>query len=199
MFAELSFKVEATEKASDEPTISIDDNVRKALSSEELASLRDSLVSALARGARGFPVVGIAVRVVDVRRDGDTSSGALRACASTFIDQLLGRGRKTSVGSGDHSHGIVLEPIMTVEVESPEKYLGSILNDLTGVRRGQVERVDSRVQWSAVTASVPLYTLLGYATSLRSMTQGEGTFSMEYLTHQPVDDATVAGMLGSSS
>jgi len=84
---------------------------------------------------------------------------------------------------------------MSVEIESPSQFIGGILSDISGHRRGHIHDVSARGNWTSISATVPLYPLLGYASVLRSMTQGEGSFSMEYLEHQPVDDITAQSML----
>ena len=90
---------------------------------------------------------------------------------------------------------------MAVEIELPANYLGDVLSDFTAKKRGQVREVITLDVNSLTTVigEVPLATMLGYATSIRSMTQGEGSFSMEYLTHSPVDQHIADEFLGSSS
>ena len=74
---------------------------------------------------------------------------------------------------------VLLEPMMKVEVETPEDFLGSIIGDLSS-RRGQVEGQSVEDGTSKISAKVPLAEMFGYATELRSMTQGRGIFSMEF-------------------
>ena len=155
---------------------------------DRYSALHDALGSAITRGPLGFPIIGISVHVLEVKRDADTTPGAIRACVSTFIDGLF---RKDS-DSGCRS--IMLEPVMSVEIELPDHYVGDILNDLTSQRRANIHAVNTRSMWSTINADVPLYTLLGYASNLRSMTQGEGSFSMEYLAHHPVDDSVALNL-----
>jgi len=80
---------------------------------------------------------------------------------------------------------VLLEPMMKVEVEVPEDFLGSIIGDLSS-RRGQVEGQSIDDGQSKVQAKVPLAEMFGYATQLRSMTQGRGIFSMEFSTYEEV-------------
>jgi len=194
MFASLQFRVEATLPAYSIPTFHIDPTLRKTLSAEEFNALHDSLSGALSRGPQGFPISGIALTVLDLSRDSDTTAGAIRACVCTFIDSLFRTDHRTkSIMS------ILLEPTMRVEIESPSQFIGDILSDLSGHRRGHIHDVSSRGSWTSIAATVPLHPLLGYASVLRSMTQGEGSFSMEYLEHQPVDDSTAQSMLAETS
>eukprot|EP00624_Nannochloropsis_granulata_P006346 evm.model.NODE_4672_length_10586_cov_28.705555.3 len=99
---------------------------------------------------------------------------------------------------------VVLEPVMKVEVYAPEASFGSVLSDLTVARRGTVRDVDGRgggeekdtmvmTGKHVIRADVPLVALLGYATALRSITQGEGGFSMEFSHYAPSTTSHGAG------
>ena len=74
---------------------------------------------------------------------------------------------------------VILEPIMQVEVETPEMYAGSVMGDLSS-RRGQVQGMEERLGDRVIRAEVPLSEMFGYATALRSMTQGRATYTMEF-------------------
>jgi elongation factor G len=187
MYASLSFEV-TPKPGTGLPTISISDEVKEIALADEQSSLKDALTSSFSRGPQGFPVTGFHVRVVGMERDHDTTAGAVRACASLFMDSVLRGDRK-----------MILEPIMAVEIELPPSFLGEILSDLTSKRRGNVKEilnVDGSTL-SSILADVPLATMLGYATSMRSMTQGEGSFAMEYLTHSPVEQSIANEFLNS--
>jgi len=80
---------------------------------------------------------------------------------------------------------VLLEPIMKVEVEVPENFLGDVMGDLNS-RRGQVEGMGSEAGIAKVTAKVPLAQMFGYATDIRSKTQGRGVFSMEFSNYEEV-------------
>jgi elongation factor G len=80
---------------------------------------------------------------------------------------------------------VLLEPMMKVEVEVPENYLGDIMGDLNS-RRGQIEGMGSDQGLSKVTSKVPLAEMFGYATDIRSKTQGRGIFSMEFSHYEEV-------------
>jgi len=79
---------------------------------------------------------------------------------------------------------VVLEPIMKVEVVVPPEFLGDVLGDLNS-RRGHIEGMEDRAGAQVVRAKVPLATMFGYATDLRSLTQGRATYSMEFSHYQP--------------
>jgi elongation factor G len=167
------------------PVIKILDNPKQSLSADEIVALTEGLQSALQKGPKGFPVVGLLVEVTSVSRDQDTTSGSLRACASVLCNSVL-----------QHSSRSLLEPIMALEVEAPRDFIGAVLSDLTQ-RRAQVKNVGGGEETKentkkgsegvqTILAHVPLATMLGYATSIRSMTQGQASFSLEYLKHLPV-------------
>ena len=80
---------------------------------------------------------------------------------------------------------VILEPIMDVEIQTPSDYLGDVLGDVTA-RRGRVERVEERAAAQTIRALVPLGELFGYATDLRSRTQGRATFTPQFHSYQEV-------------
>jgi elongation factor G len=80
---------------------------------------------------------------------------------------------------------VLLEPMMKVEVEAPENFLGDVMGNLNS-RRGQIEGMNSEQGVTKVTAKVPLAEMFGYATDIRSMTQGRGIFSMEFSHYEEV-------------
>jgi len=183
LFAALTFEVEAL-GTSDDPVFGIAEEAKAILTSDEHVALLDGIKGALSRGPKGFPVVGVKVIVTGVERDTDTTPGAIRACAAVFIDQLM-RGE----------HHALLEPIMDLEIELPVQFVGDVLSDLTVKRRAQVkevlaagsdeERGGTGTKSSTIMAQVPLASMLGYASSIRSLTQGEGSFSLEFCKYSP--------------
>ena len=82
----------------------------------------------------------------------------------------------------------LLEPVMAVEVVTPEDFLGDVVGDLSS-RRGRVEGVELRGNARAVRAMVPLAEMFGYATDMRSKTQGRAAFTMQFATYEPVPGA----------
>lgn len=77
---------------------------------------------------------------------------------------------------------------MHMEIEVPDQFVGDVISDLTGKRRAQdIELRALHSGMSMIVSKVPLQSILGYATTLRSMTQGEGVFSTEYFSHEPVE------------
>ena len=164
-------------KASDEPIIEITPAVRQQCTADEYIALLEGLRASFIRGPKGFPVTGFRLIVQSIEKDSDTTPGAIRACTASFVDHLLRSNRR-----------ILLEPMMSVVIEVPYSRLGDVLSDITVKRRGEVIEVITNevINLNTIVASIPLATLLGYATAIRSLTQGEGSFSMEYLGHNEV-------------
>ncbi len=123
----------------------------------------------------GYPLIDVKVTLVDGSyHDVDSSEMAFKIAGSmAFKDGV----RKCNP--------VLLEPMMKVEVEVPEDFLGSVIGDLSS-RRGQVEGQSIDDGLSKVNAKVPLAEMFGYATTLRSMTQGRGIFSMEFSNYEEV-------------
>lgn len=176
MFAALTITLKKVEGFSP-AQITIDNDLNKKLSPLERDTIMDAFASCLLSGSRGYPVVGVSLHISSFLKDHDTTEGAIRACIVSYIHSIL-----KEVGT------VVLEPVMNLEIECPEVSVGSVLSDLSVKRRAEIKEVTSLPgEISSVTAIVPLATMLGYATELRSMTHGQGNFSMEYFSLQEVD------------
>ncbi|GAB4213696.1 MAG: elongation factor G [Roseiflexaceae bacterium] len=126
----------------------------------------------------GFPVVDIKATLYDGSfHEVDSSEMAFKIAASMALKDGVRKGRP-----------ILLEPIMKVEVTAPEDFLGTVLGDINS-RRGQVEGMEARGNAQVVRAYVPLASMFGYTTDLRSATQGRATSSMEFAYYQPLPEA----------
>jgi elongation factor G len=145
------------------------------------AGLREAMESgALA----GYPVVDVKATLVDGSyHEVDSSELAFKIAASMALKDGMRKGKS-----------IILEPIMRVEIVTPEEFLGDILSDLHS-RRGQVESVETYTQMTTIHGSVPLAETFGYATSLRSKTQGRATHSMEFARYQQVPGELAAKIM----
>ncbi|WFB34663.1 elongation factor G [Kiritimatiellota bacterium B12222] len=116
-----------------------------------------------------FPVVGVRVNLTDGKyHDVDSSDMAFRIAARNAMREAI---RKASPK--------ILEPMMKVEVETPDEYQGSVIGDLSS-RRGIIGAMNTRGEVCVVNASVPLAEMFGYSTALRSMSAGKATYSMEF-------------------
>ncbi|MDJ0786951.1 MAG: elongation factor G [Myxococcota bacterium] len=123
----------------------------------------------------GFPVVDVKVRLVDGQaHDVDSSERSFKIAGSLGMREGLRQG-----GS------VLLEPIMNVEVVTPEDFVGGIQGDLNS-RRGQISGIELRGAAQAIRATVPLSTMFGYVNNLRSMSQGRATYTMEFAHYAQV-------------
>jgi elongation factor G len=123
----------------------------------------------------GYPVIDLKVRLIDGSyHDVDSSEMAFKIAGSMAI--------RDGVEKADP---VLLEPMMKVEVEVPENFLGDVMGDLNS-RRGMIEGMNNEDGLAKVTAKVPLETMFGYATDIRSKTQGRGIFSMEFSNYAEV-------------
>ncbi len=123
----------------------------------------------------GYPVIDLRATLVDGSyHDVDSSEMAFKIAGSMAIKEAVMK-----------ANPVLLEPMMKVEVEVPENFLGDVMGDLNS-RRGQIEGMDSEQGIAKVSAQVPLAEMFGYATDIRSKTQGRGVFSMEFSRYDEV-------------
>ena len=153
-----------------------DRTVGGSIPREFIPAVRRGVEQALTSGARaGYPVVDIAVGLVSGSYHAvDSSEIAFQAAGSIALRSALERARS-----------VLLEPIMKLEVVVPEEYFGDVMGDI-GSRRGSVLGTDARGNARVIQAAVPLAETFGYATVLRSLTQGRATYSMEFDRYEPV-------------
>jgi elongation factor G len=139
------------------------------------AGLREALESGV---VAGYPLVDIKATLYDGSyHEVDSSEMAFKIAGSMALKEGVQRGQP-----------ILLEPIMKIEVVAPEEYTGDIIGNLSS-RRGTIEGMELRTEGvQSIRASVPLAEMFGYATRLRSMTQGRGTFTMEFEHYAPVSE-----------
>jgi elongation factor G len=142
---------------------------------EYIPAIEKGVVEAMAGGVlAGFPLVDLKVALTfGSYHDVDSSEMAFKIAASMALKDGV---RKAS--------GVILEPIMNVEVVVPEEYLGDTMGDLSS-RRGKIIGMNSRGGAQVIDAHVPLSSMFGYATDLRSMTQGRGIFTMLLAYYEP--------------
>jgi elongation factor G len=141
-------------------------------------------IPAVERGAResleggvlaGYPLVDVKVRLIDgSSHDVDSSEMAFKIAGSMAAREAAKKAAP-----------VLLEPVMSVEVVAPEEYMGDVMGDLSR-RRGHVQGTDSRAGAQVITATVPLKEMFGYATDLRSATQGRATYTMQFSHYEPV-------------
>jgi elongation factor G len=143
---------------------------------EYIPGVEKGLTSVLTSGVlAGFPVVDLKVSLVDGKyHDVDSSALAFEIASRAALREALQKG-----GS------VLLEPIMRVEVVTPEEYTGSVIGDLNS-RRGHIQGQDMRGNANVINAMVPLANMFGYVNVLRSMTQGRATFTMQFDHYEQV-------------
>jgi elongation factor G len=131
----------------------------------------------------GYPVVDVRVELVDGSyHDVDSSEMAFKVAGSMAFKNAMQRAKPK-----------LLEPVMAVEVVTPEEYLGDVMGNLNS-RRGRVEHLEASGNAQSIRARVPLAEMFGYATDLRSMTQGRATFTMQFDRYEEVPQS-IAGAI----
>ncbi|NJL50199.1 MAG: elongation factor G [Blastochloris sp.] len=143
---------------------------------EYLPGVEKGLQSVLGNGVvAGFPVVDLKVQLVDgAYHEVDSSALAFEIASRAALREALQKGAS-----------VLLEPIMKVEVVTPEDYTGSVIGDLNS-RRGQIQGQDMRGNAVVINAMVPLANMFGYVNTLRSMSQGRATFTMQFDHYEQV-------------
>ena len=152
---------------------------------EYIPAVEKGIREALDNGVlAGYPVVDVKVTLFDGSyHDVDSSEIAFKIAGSMAFKQAA---RKASP--------VLLEPIMSVEVVVPEDFMGDVIGDLSS-RRGKVLGMDTRPAAQAIDARVPLAQMFGYATDVRSMTQGRATYTMQFSHYEPVPAAVAEGII----
>jgi len=136
----------------------------------------------------GYPVVDIRVELVEGSyHEVDSSEMAFKIAGSMAFKNAAQRAKPK-----------LLEPVMAVEVVTPEEYLGDVMGDLNS-RRGRVEGLEPRGNAQAIKARVPLATMFGYATDLRSTTQGRATFTMQFDRYEEVPQSIASELVDSQT
>ena len=144
--------------------------------SEYIPAVKKGIEEALETGVKaGYPMVDVRVTLVDGKyHDVDSSEIAFKVAGSIALKEAARRAKP-----------VLLEPIFAVEVVTPEEFLGDVIGDLSR-RRGRVEGQERRGNALAVTARVPLSEMFGYATDLRSNTQGRANYTMQFERYEEV-------------
>ena len=151
-----------------------------------IPAVEKGIVEAASKGfLAGYPVVDFRVTLYDGSyHDVDSSEIAFKLAGSKGFKKCM-----------EQAKPCLLEPIMNVEITVPENYSGDIMGNLNG-RRGRIQGMDSKSGSTVIKAQVPLAEMLSYASDLTSMTQGRGTYSMEFshydIVPQPIADKIVA-------
>ncbi len=155
---------------------------------EYIPAVDKGIQGALASGSyAGYPVVDVKVTLVDGSyHDVDSSEMAFSTAGSMAFKEALRKGAPQ-----------ILEPMMKVEVTTPEEFMGDVMGDLNS-RRGQIGGMEPRGNAQVISANVPLANMFGYVSTLRSMTQGRAAYSMEFHHYAPVPAALAEELIEKS-
>ncbi len=154
----------------------INETTSDVIPSEFQAVIEDGIRDAALSGTiAGYPVVDVVIRVVGGSfRDAESTELGYRIAASTAFSNGCSRAQPT-----------LLEPIVEVDIITPGEFMGEVIGNINA-RNGEVEQIDHKDPVSEIKARVPLKRMFGYSTDLRSVTQGRGTFSMQFLKYDKV-------------
>ena len=154
----------------------VDATVGGSVPKEYVPSVDKGIREALQSGViAGYPTQDIKVTLVDGSyHEVDSSEAAFKIAGSMAIKKAL-----------EQSGPVLLEPIEKVEVETPEQYMGDVMGNLSG-RRGKIEGIEDRTNTKVIHAKVPLGEMFGYATDLRSQTQGRASYTMQFDSYEAV-------------
>ena len=172
-FAEIVATVEPLTEG--EEVYSFEDKVSGGrIPKEYIPAVNAGIQSAMTSGVlAGFQVLGMKVTLHDGKHhDVDSSEMAFKIAAQAWFREVIKQAKP-----------VLLEPIFSVEVVTPEDYMGDVVGDLNS-RRGKVGQMEARGNYQVVTAQVPLSEMFGYATDLRSRTQGRATYTMQFDSYQ---------------
>ncbi len=160
-----------------------------AIPSEYIPAVEQGIEEALGSGVKaGYPMVDVRVELVDGKyHDVDSSEMAFKIAGSMAIQEATRRAKP-----------VLLEPVMSVEVVTPEEFLGDVIGDLSR-RRGKVQGQEPRGNALAVHAFVPLGEMFGYATDVRSSTQGRATYTMQFERYEEVPQSIAEQIVESTT
>ena len=162
--------IELTPKERGEGFEFIDKIVGGTIPREYIGAVEKGIKEALTKGViAGYPMVDVSVTLYDGSyHEVDSSELAFQIAGSMAL--------QAGVKKAD---GVILEPVMKVEVVTPEEFMGDVMGDLNS-KRGNIEKMDDRGKMKVIDAKVPLSEMFGYATQVRSMTQGRASYTMEF-------------------
>ncbi len=149
-----------------------------AIPKEFIKPVEQGVQDAMASGElAGYPVIDVKATLLDGSfHDVDSSELAFRIAASkAFRDAML------------KASPILMEPVMEVEVVTPEDFMGEVIGDINS-KRGKISEINTRNKMTTIKSEVPLANMFGYATDLRSKTQGRATFTMQFKKYEPVTE-----------
>jgi elongation factor G len=160
-----------------------------AIPREFIKPVDEGIKEALTRGVlAGYPIDDVRVELYDGSyHDVDSSEMAFKIAGSMAAKDGVAK-----------ANPAILEPVMKVEVTAPEEFMGDVIGNLNA-RRGQIEGIDERGSSRMIRAHVPLAEMFGYATDLRSMSQGRAEFTMQFERYEEVPQSILAELVTSDS
>ena len=156
---------------------------------EYIPAVDKGIQDAMTSGAAfGYPMVDCSVELTyGSYHDVDSSEMAFRTCGSMAMKDAARKGKP-----------VLLEPIFSIEIVTPEDYMGSVIGDLNS-RRGKINNLDERAGAKVITGELPLSDSFGYATDLRSVTQGRATYTMQFSHYAPTPKGVLDKLLKKAS
>jgi elongation factor G len=148
---------------------------------------REGVLEAMGSGSlAGYPVTRVGAALVGGEvREPDSTELAFRVAGAMAFREAFGRGEP-----------VLMEPVMSMEIVTPEEFVGDVINDFNA-RRAKVQEIEHRTEVQAVQGVIPLRETFGYATDLRSLTQGRASYTMQFLRFEPLAPGISAKILGS--
>ena len=155
---------------------------------EYVRSVEQGIREALASGiVAGYPIIDVKATLIDGSyHEVDSSEMAFRIAGSIALKE-----------GARKAQPVLLEPVMNVEVVTPDDYLGDVMGDLSS-RRGRIGGMTQRSSARVIGASVPLSEMFGYATSLRSISQGRAVYTMQFSHYEEVPGSRTAEILSAN-
>ena len=147
-----------------------------------IPAVSEGIQEAMSTGVlAGYPMVDVKASLLDGSyHEVDSSDLAFKIAGSLALKNAAAK-----------AHPVLLEPVMSVEVVTPPEFMGDVMSDLNS-RRGHIDGMEQRASGQVIVATVPLSTMFGYATTLRSMTQGRATYSMQFKRYAAVPASVAA-------
>ncbi|MBI3758141.1 MAG: elongation factor G [Deltaproteobacteria bacterium] len=144
-----------------------------------IPSIEQGIKEAMETGVlAGYPMVDVKATVLDGKyHEVDSSELAFKIAGSMAFKEAV-----------EKASPVLLEPVMDVEVVTPQEFMGEVIGDLSS-RRGKIQEMENRAGAQVISARVPLATMFGYATKVRSITQGRANYSMQFAVYEPVPQA----------
>jgi len=185
-FAEVYMEVGPNEDDEDETGLLFENEIKGGvIPTEFIPSVRRGIESAMEDGPlAGYPLEGVSVRLYDGdHHEVDSDQNAF---------EIAGRlGFREATRRADP---VLMEPVMEVEVVTPDDYMGDVIGDLNG-RRGQIGQMGQRNDAQVINAEVPLSEMFGYSTDLRSLSQGRAIYTMQFGSYEPVPEEIAADIM----